>query len=183
MKGTYTAVAIMTVIVLAALIYGFASEGSPWAVRGYKLDDTRVSDFSTIQEAVLEYYDANQALPQSFADIASSTEGAYYESEGIFKDPDTGQPYDYKLVDQTHYQLCATFSASSEEEQQSESDSDAYLYDEPTTQQHTGGYDCLSYSVPAPAPAPAYPQEDYYPYQGAGIPVATTTKATSTYTY
>lgn len=175
MKGTYTAVAIMTVIVLAALGYGFFSAGAPWAIRGYKLDATRMSDFSSIQEIVQESYSANQyQLPATLAAVESSTYASYYVSQGIFKDPGTGQPYDYKIVSSTSYQLCATFAASSAEENQANGTTyDGYLSGElgsPT--QHTQGYDCLSYNVPAAPSVPvAYP-DTYYP---SGVPTASST--------
>lgn len=187
MRGTYIAVAVMTAIVLAAIGYGFFSAGSPWAVRGYKLDATRISDFSSIQSAIQEYDSSNYKLPATLADVASSTYGSYYASQNVFKDPETQQPFDYKVTSHTEYQLCATFAASSDEE--SQYNGGGYYYGGSNNNQHKKGYDCISYSLPAmypnelQAPMPGtYPYPQQYPQSGVypTVPTASSTATTTT---
>jgi hypothetical protein len=167
MKGIYISVGIMTALVLAAVIYGFVVVGSPWAVRGYKLDDTRVSDFSTIQSAAQEFYNSNNRLPNSIAELASSTVGSYYATQNIFTDPSTQQAYDYKVTSATGYQLCTTFAASSQEESQNDSNYVSYpvVYGGAGTlnNQHPAGYGCIAYSVSGTG-AVVYPQGYPQPY-------------------
>lgn len=186
MRNTYIAVAVMTAIVLAALSYGFLSTGSPWAVRGYNLDTTRMTDFSEIQSAVQEYYEENSQLPATFAQLASSTEGSYYAEEKIFDDPETQQPYTYQTTGQMSYQLCTTFAASSAVENEYNGDSEDY-YPEPAggATTHTAGYDCLTYSVTGVAQPQESNPSEYDNYLGASSTptLSATTTASATLQY
>jgi hypothetical protein len=170
MKGTYIAVIIMTLVVAVAVGYGFWVMGSPWAIRGYKLDATRMTDFSEIQNITQDYYDTKYSLPDSLATLASSSYGVYYAEQNVFTDPDTQAFYDYKTTGSTSYQLCATFAASSQDEANYNGSSLLYL-GTGEAQQHSKGYDCITYSVTG-VQNPYSPDNYFF---GASSTVASTT--------
>lgn len=101
---------IVSVMMLIALITGFVVAGSPSLARKLKFDNQRVSDLSSIQNAVTDYYRANNSiLPKDLVTLSQST--AYYGFS--LKDPETTVAYEYSIVAGNKYQVCATFSTDS----------------------------------------------------------------------
>jgi Domain of unknown function (DUF5671) len=88
---------------------GFVLFGTPAAAQSYRLDAQRVSDLQTIQSEILSYWQRAGALPPTLGVLNDSI-----SNTTVPQDPKTGQPYEYKLLGGTSFQLCATFNADSE---------------------------------------------------------------------
>lgn len=111
MVKNYSIIAVLSLIMLIALIYGIAESGSPWDTRGRRFDQTRISDLNNIKSAIDNYYATNRVLPTNLTDLKNSNY-SYYS----INDPETNVQYLYKTtnVNGTSYQLCATFSQKSD---------------------------------------------------------------------
>lgn len=143
----------MSVLAIAALVYGFSTIPSPTQQREIKLDHQRVSDLGQLTYSINEYYTTSQQLPKSLNDV---TNNSYSSGTPLIKnDPETNKPYEYIVTSQTSYKLCATFTTDSTKE-------DRYTYDETNYTyssfsdgfRHGKGYVCFIKTVPPRATAP-----------------------------
>lgn len=91
-----------SVIVIAALVLGFFHSDTPAKTRDMRLDEQQVNDLSNIQYRVEDSYRVNGALPQ---DIKSLFVGIEPVSAPAGRDA-----YEYKVLGDMKYQLCATFA-------------------------------------------------------------------------
>ncbi len=108
---------IVAVLVLLALIFGFVTFGSPTQARKIKFDNQRSGDLSNIQNAVTDYYNRNGSiLPKSLPLLSQGS--PYYISN--LEDPETKADYEYQVVSQNQYKLCATFSLDSSVQDQTD---------------------------------------------------------------
>lgn len=100
---------IASVVVLTSIILGFILVGSPAQQRKVRFDDQRVSDLSTIQYEITNYYQTkNGTLPESLADLTNMLSGFT-----VPMDPNTGTAYEYSALDGLSFELCAIFEAES----------------------------------------------------------------------
>lgn len=97
-------------VVGAAIVGGFFLVGSPGEARAYRLDTRRVEDLRSASSAVDLHWNRSKALPASI-DEAIRTRGG----SDPLRDPGTGDSYGYRVVDETHYELCAVFERASQE--------------------------------------------------------------------
>ncbi|TSC78606.1 MAG: hypothetical protein G01um101425_1008 [Candidatus Peregrinibacteria bacterium Gr01-1014_25] len=108
---------LMLVVVLAALIWGFVLAGSPGAERVRKFDERRVEDLRMLRDEIVRIaHDGRwpdertvrltRQLPATLEDVQ---EQAQYQRPSIV-DPETGEPYTYRIVDRTRFELCAVFA-------------------------------------------------------------------------
>ena len=144
MTKHYISLGVLTLIVIAAVIYGMIAVGSPFTERAQKLDANRISDLSIIRASVEQFYQAKHLLPTNYE------EATQYVFKKV-KDSETGKDYDYVKKSDFNYDLCATFSAEF-------TDKNASSYAGDTS--HDQGYDCISYSIPEymrPALMPTFP--------------------------
>jgi hypothetical protein len=88
---------------LIVIALGFYNSGSPKLQRRLAIDRERVERLRQIAGQI----QGRKELPAKVDDLRSM-----YIRVG---DPETDQPFDYKLIDATHYELCATFSEASED--------------------------------------------------------------------
>lgn len=139
----YIGLSIISILVLAAIVYGFLEVGTPWNVRKEKSDETRVADLGSIKSSVDSFYGVYLFLPQSLDSMKQYED--HYSSLSDLKDPVSGEPYEYKKVTNTTYELCANFSAPSKK------DSSDSIYDYPrsdSTFDHPKGRHCFNVEVP-----------------------------------
>jgi len=92
-------------VVLASLVFGFVTAGSPASQRARANDDRRVSDLQMIESQVIQYWQAKGKLPATLADLPSGTISGFV----VPTDPKTGQAYVYSTSGTLGYELCATF--------------------------------------------------------------------------
>jgi len=97
-----------TVIVLAAIIWAFAVIGGPGSQRTLKLDQRRLEDLQSIQYSVINYWQQTEKLPTELASLSTPL-----SSYVVPRDPEfqQGKEYEYRAIDTTSFELCATFSA------------------------------------------------------------------------
>ena len=101
---------VIAIATLAAIIAGVLVMGSPAQQRDQRLDDARTADLSTLQIAIRAYWREHQQLPQSLAVVAAQP--------GVnlpLRDPVDASGYGYRVIDATHFELCAQFATDSSE--------------------------------------------------------------------
>ncbi len=96
--------------VIAAVVAGFLTAGLPPNQRLVRLDDQRVQDLQTIQSQVIQYWQSKARLPATLSDLRNDISGFVPPT-----DPITQQPYEYSVLGNLKFQLCATFAASNAE--------------------------------------------------------------------
>jgi hypothetical protein len=97
------ALAVSTAVA-AAVVIGLVVAGSPGDARKQKLDRRRVSDLFEIVDGVNAYWAQEDSLPpdlRALGDAVGFAPGS---------DPETGDPYRYRVLENGAYELCATFS-------------------------------------------------------------------------
>lgn len=98
-------VAVVGAVVAAGLVF----VGTPEEARLRKIDDRRVRDLSDIATSLDSYWNTNQRLPSTLDDAARGGLAS------VPRDPVTGEGYTYRIVDDLHYELCATFDRTADE--------------------------------------------------------------------
>ena len=89
---------------VAAAIAGIGVAGSPGEARLRRLDEHRVSDLVQLASAL----DAARVRDGRLPGMLSALESRGAPAR-VRRDPVTGVPYDYRVVDADRYELCAVF--------------------------------------------------------------------------
>ena len=96
---------VLWIAVIASIIAAMAIVGSPAQAKREKEDVLRVSDMESLARALQHYFAKHKALP--------ATQDLAYSSLDVSpinpKDPETGNRYEYRVVDKAHFELSATF--------------------------------------------------------------------------
>jgi hypothetical protein len=135
----------ITVIILSFIGSFFIIE-SPSLARAKAYDRTRIQQLQNLRYNIENYYYQNKKLPINLEELTS--ENAYLQ----LKDPQTDKPYQYNVIDQNNYELCADFETSNKEPDYSQ---DFYAAEFA----HEAGYYCFKLKV--------------IPAQEAGRPIPT----------
>jgi hypothetical protein len=114
MARTHTVFSVVSsIVVVVAVVWGFALVGSPRTTRLQRFDQQRLDDLQTIFREIQSLCrdpdikdELKRPLPDTLDDLASL---ARHERIDV-ADPETGQRYGYTVKDGTTYELCATFS-------------------------------------------------------------------------
>lgn len=98
-------------IAVAALttIAGLIVSGTPQRARNVAIDEQRSNDLMAIASSIDEHWRQTAALPDSLGALDRGRTWIVAR-----QDPATGEPYGYRIVDSTRYELCATFDASAD---------------------------------------------------------------------
>ena len=91
---------LVIVVTLTAVVGGFFVIDSPQVAQAKKYDQQRVDDLYNLSSMITDYYQQNEKLPD---DLSA-------EKFARLKDPQTDQVYEYKVLGEKEYELCATFS-------------------------------------------------------------------------
>jgi hypothetical protein len=91
--------------VVAVLVTGLVTSGSPRRERLRRLDAERLGDLQAISRQVTSWARDRRRLPESLAVLAADPESPPLR----VRDPITSQPYEYRTMDSLRYELCATF--------------------------------------------------------------------------
>ncbi len=101
------------VVVIVAIVWGFALVGSPGTTRLLRFDRQRMEDLQTIVreiQSLCRYPDVKDGLKRPLpASLDKLAELARVRRINL-TDPQTGQRYEYTVTSETTYELCATFS-------------------------------------------------------------------------
>ena len=102
MRGQGVLLAVISAVVAAVVVTGFLVMGSPKEARKEELDRRRVEDLRTL---------ANLVTPETGRPLRDSLDVNRYTplAKTALVDPATAEPYGYRVIDSTHFELCATF--------------------------------------------------------------------------
>lgn len=95
----------VSLFILASIVAGFFTAGSPMKARLYNFDERKVSDLQSIQYEIMNTWQRKQVLPNSLAELNNTISG--------FKVPvdfQTAKGYEYSLKSATSFELCAEFN-------------------------------------------------------------------------
>lgn len=107
------AIGAVTVLTIANIAIGVSIVGTPGYQRNHKLDKTRISNLQNLDGAVKSYYREKNSFPSNLEDLSkSSSQGlsAYDSYYNYYHDPQSREPYAYKVLSPTSFQLCANFA-------------------------------------------------------------------------
>lgn len=103
---------VATIVVAAAVAWGFVVAGGPQLRRTERMDERRLEDLRTIHAEILGLVRdplkkdvLKQPLPKSLQELATRARQRRIPLE----DPVTGAPYEYRVTGESTYVLCATF--------------------------------------------------------------------------
>ncbi|HSN82818.1 MAG TPA: hypothetical protein VLS88_09595 [Polyangiales bacterium] len=99
---------VVSVVVIGVVAGGVWLMGSPGEQRVLKLDERRIDDLQSIAHQIHVYWNRYHALPEELEAL-----GAEPGFAPIPTDPIHDQPYDYRLLGQESYELCAVFDRPS----------------------------------------------------------------------
>ncbi len=140
---TYFYVAL--IIVISALVFAFAFGESPVEARNKKLDNAILNDFSSIESALNRYHEDNEKLPESLSILEQEIE---FISQDDLTDPETSSVYQYDILGDEKYELCANFRTSNLEDDDRMNE----FYKE--TWPHDKGHQCIKKNIEDSKPMP-----------------------------
>ena len=97
--------AVVLIVVIGCIGYAAYLMGSPGQQRDIALDRDRVSHLTNISANIDTYWGFNEELP---AELAQMSGPRYFIGRG--HDPESGVPYEYRVIEGARYELCAVFS-------------------------------------------------------------------------
>ena len=97
------------VAVVAAVIAGMVALGSPADQRARRLDQARLDDLRSLANGIEHEWGQNRALPRSLDELPAG----FGQRR---RDPATGEPYEYAVLAENRYRLCATFDRDDTED-------------------------------------------------------------------
>lgn len=125
-------------VILIAFVASWFIVESPTETRKRKSDQNIISSFYTIDSHLNDYYQRNEALPESLEDL-SADKYTGLESDDL-ANPFTGKEYEYKVINAEEYELCTDFQTSNKEV-----DNDNYYNGYRDEQwQHEVGHQCIA---------------------------------------
>jgi hypothetical protein len=103
--GFWLAVAA-AVVVGASIVAGLLIVGGPGEARLEKLDDARLDDLRAIDRAAEQAWTERGMLPPSLDSLAAVAP----LSPDQLIDPETSEPYEYRVLSDSTAEVCATFA-------------------------------------------------------------------------
>lgn len=97
------------ILVALSILSGFLIIGTPAQARLIRYDAQKSSDLQGIQYQITSYWQAKQTLPNDLASLGNTLQ--YYT---VPVDPQDGTSYEYKVVGDKSFELCATFNRESD---------------------------------------------------------------------
>lgn len=98
------------IIVLASIVGGFLIVGSPTKQRAVRFDNQRVNDLQSIQYQIVSYWQSKSKLPATLSALNDPLAGTT-----VSVDPENQTEYGYSIKSDKSFELCATFSLTSED--------------------------------------------------------------------
>lgn len=107
--------ALSSVIIVVAIVFGFIVGGTPFEARVKKFDLERVSNLQSLSSCVSAFSYDNERLPENTNELKSNARYGYCAS---IIDPETEKDYEYKVISKSEFELCAEFNRSTLEDLQ-----------------------------------------------------------------
>jgi hypothetical protein len=108
-SGRQLFVGAVVAAVLLTIAVGLAVIGSPSEERARRLDERRVEHLRTIASAVDLYWTRNHRLPNTIDELRAEPGLAVTTT-----DPASGASYEFVVLDEDRYELCARFDRESD---------------------------------------------------------------------
>ncbi len=86
---------LATVVVVASLVWSISIVGTPSQMRAKRLDSTRLSDISSLQQQILSRFQSTDKLPVTLNELNDAFQGY-----AVPVDPVTKEVYGYKVLEQ-----------------------------------------------------------------------------------
>jgi hypothetical protein len=115
----------------------------PSEIRARKLDEERLRGLRQTHDAIKVYYDAHHALPVELNVLDNELNALLQEH---WHDPETQRPYEYAVLSETSYRLCAVFSRASGKSDSENNDWENNVYGY-SFRKHSAGRNCFEQSV------------------------------------
>jgi hypothetical protein len=96
---------VSSVAVAIVLLIGLYLGGSPAEQRLVRFDERRVSDLRMISNAIQRRWERSGALPGSLDALVQGQ-----QMRRLPLDPESAERYEFEIVSETSYRLCARFS-------------------------------------------------------------------------
>lgn len=96
------------VIILAAVVWAFTVIGGPGSQRTLRLDQRRLEDLQSIQSSIITYWQQSENLPATLAALSTPLSGYRVPRDPEFQ---KGNVYEYSIIRDKTFELCATFAA------------------------------------------------------------------------
>lgn len=137
---------VATVGVVAAVVTGLSLIDGPQTRRETMLDQGRIADLKGLAGVIDCYWtlEHGSGLPQDIDALVARMDSGWRETDlpricrvrGL-TDPETAEPYGYRMLGGADYELCATFSRPSQ-------DDDAEITGKNTRWRHEAGEFCFA---------------------------------------
>lgn len=98
---------ISSFIIIASIISGFFIIGSPAHQRSIKFDNERTQNLQLIQNEIINYWINKNTLPENLNNLENNILGFIPPT-----DPKTQKSYEYNILSDLSFELCATFETS-----------------------------------------------------------------------
>ncbi len=131
--------AVIVVAVVGSIVYALFLLGSPGQQRDIRLDQERIGHLSNIANNIDTYWELNQELPLTLAELS----GPRYYVDHIH-DPETGEPYEYRILEGPSYELCAFFMTETDDASAQDRSFSRRAWD------HGSGRTCFALEAQAP---------------------------------
>lgn len=99
---------IIIIIITIAVVAGFFIVGSPTEERLRRFDEKKLNDLQLIQGEIIYFWQNKQQLPAGLPELNDSIRGFIAPS-----DSQNGEPYEYRILGDLKFTLCATFNRES----------------------------------------------------------------------
>ena len=106
--GRRSLLLVVSAAVVLAVVAGFLALGTPQDERRRRLDEVRVDDLRALSSAVAAHFDRTGALPATLAALHLPA-----RKPDALADPAGRGPYGYAALDDSSFELCATFDEES----------------------------------------------------------------------
>jgi len=145
----------IVVAVLATIITGFFIVGSPKNERLRRFDYERLGRLQEIQSQVINYWRSKEYLPVVLADLNDEISGFVAPV-----DPETNEPFEYRIIEPDKFELCAKFNLASEEDEMKYYSEPMY-YGKPNSEnwKHDAGRVCFERKIDKEF-YPPYPEKN-----------------------
>ena len=108
-RGRTILLLAVSAVVAIAVVVGFLALGTPATERERRLDDTRLEDLRALSSRVVGHHRRTGSLPATLAAVV-------LPRGSVVVDPARGDPYEYEVVDDSTFRLCATFDHPTEDD-------------------------------------------------------------------
>ena len=102
------------IVMLLSVGVGFTLIDSPMLARAKAFDNQRAADIQQLQGGVQNYFNKYQRMPESLEELREEGMVRKYALE----DPDTGEAYEFRVVDDQKYEICALFTTDNRDEEE-----------------------------------------------------------------